>query len=172
VPGKLSILLNNEVLAETGLTLQRDGGSPTFKLPEATLLRGAAVGLPSGQEACTLAGVRCLPKDQLAYGAALEKFLKRNGMLDRSPLFYYLLREAEVCGRAKPGGRPCKRLGPLGSRIVAEVILGVLSADPDSYVHSEWQPPLFSQGSAGPDIRIDSLRRLAFYAKDYKSPNL
>jgi hypothetical protein len=168
VPGKLSILFNNEVLADTGLTLTR-GEIPTCKLPEATLRRAAAVGLPSGQEACRLANVPRLPADQLAYDRQMEVFLKKNGMLNRTPLFYYLMREAEVSGRATPGGWPGKRLGPLGSRLVAEVILGILNADPDSYIHSEWQPPLIAGQPGEPARRIDSLRKLAFYANGYKS---
>jgi hypothetical protein len=167
VPGELSILFNNEVLSDTGLTLAR-GEIPTFKLPEATLRRAAAVGLPSGQEACSLADVPCLPADQLAYDRQIEAFFKKNGMLDRTPLFYYLMREAEVSGRATPGGWPGKRLGPLGSRIVAEVILGVISADADSYVHSEWQPPLIAGQRGESARRIDTLRKMAFYATGYK----
>jgi len=167
VPGELSIFFNNEVLTDTRLTLTR-GENPTFKLPEATLRRAAAVGLPSGQEACRLADVRCLPEDHLAYDRQMEVFLKKNGMLNRTPLFYYLMREAEVSGRATPGGWPGKCLGPLGSRIVAEVILGVLNADADSYVHSEWQPPLVAGQLGESARRIDSLKKLAFYATGYK----
>jgi hypothetical protein len=169
VPGKLSILLNNEPLDATGLTISKRGGIPTFKLPEATLVRGAAVGLPSGQQACQIAGVDVLGTDQLGRDAALENFLRQNGMLNRTPLFYYLLREAEISGRSAPGKLPGTRLGPLGSRIVAEVILGVLNADPDSYIHADWQPPEISAGSADAKIRIDSLKRLMFYAKDSTS---
>lgn len=170
VPGQLSVLLNNEPVGDTDLTISRTGNVQTFSLPEATLRRGAAVGLPSGQQACELAGVDALGTDQLAYDPDLEKFLWRNRMLDRTPLFYYLLREAEVSGRRAPGQSPGTRLGPLGSRIVAEVILGVLNADPNSYVHANWQPPEICGGSADAKIRIDSLKKLMFYAKDYKNP--
>ena len=166
VPGNLSILLNNEPLEDTGLTLTRSK-IPTFKLPEATLRRGAAVGLPSGQTACKAVGAPCLRPEELAYDSQLQAFLNRNGLLDSTPLFYYLMREAEVLGRAAPTGESRKRLGPLGSRIVAEVILGVLDADPSSYIHTDWALPIISEG---PDskIRIDSLRKLALFATGYK----
>jgi hypothetical protein len=166
VPGELSKILNNEPLRETGL-IPRHSNIPTFKLPEATLRRGAAVGLPSGQQACECAGVRCLSPDQLAYDSRLEDFLKANGLLHRTPLFYYLLREAEVSGRTTPAGFPGKRLGPLGSRIVAEVILGVLNADPESYVNAYWEPPVISGDFPENDFRIDTLPKLALYAKGY-----
>jgi hypothetical protein len=51
------------------------------------------------------------------------------------PLWYYVLKEAQVLG----GGR---RLGPAGGRIVAEVLLGMLACDPLSYLRVEpgWRP--------------------------------
>jgi uncharacterized delta-60 repeat protein len=167
-PGQLSVLFNNEPLDATGLTISKWGGIPTFKLAEATLIRDASVGLPSGQQACQLAGVDVLGTDQLAREPALEEFLRDNGMLNRTPLFYYLLREAEVAGRSAPGKLPGTRLGPLGSRIVAEVILGLLNADQDSYVHAAWEPPVIAGDSPDAEMRIDSLKKLMFYAKDYK----
>lgn len=171
VPGQLSLLFNNESLTATGLTMApRGGGIPTFKLPEATLVRGAAVGLPSGQRACQLAGVKALPLEQLAYDGPLETFLRANDLLEQTPLFYYLMREAEVKGTPAANRPPGTRLGPLGSRIVAEVLFGVLSADPDSYVHANWQPPELAAGAGGVTIRIDSLKKMMSYAKHYKSP--
>ncbi|MFZ3373958.1 MAG: peroxidase family protein, partial [Chthoniobacterales bacterium] len=170
IPEAFSVLVNNEPANDTGLTILARKGVSMFSLPEATLLRGSAVGLPSGQQACQLAGIQQLGPDQLTYGDDLREFLYRNGMLHRTPLFYYLLREAEVAGRASPDRPPGTRLGPLGSRIVAEVILGILTADPDSYLYANWQPPDISIESGHLKIRIDSLKKLMFYAKDYKSP--
>ena len=166
VPGGQSVLLNNELLEDTGLTLMRGKGD-FYKLPESALRRAAAVGLPSGQAACKAVGIPCLRPEELAYDSQLQEFLDRNGLLDGTPLFYYLMREAEILGKAGPDSEPRRRLGPLGSRIVAEVILGVLDADPSSYVHTDWQPPIISEG---PDskIRVDSLRKVALYATGYK----
>jgi hypothetical protein len=45
-------------------------------------------------------------------------------------LWYYVLREADVF----EGGA---HLGPAGDRIVAEVFLGLLQADPDSYLNRQ-----------------------------------
>ena len=44
-----------------------------------------------------------------------------------------------------------ERLGPVGGRIVAEVLLGILDADPGSYrsVDPGWRPTLPSQGTFG-----------------------
>ena len=53
------------------------------------------------------------------------------------PLWFYVLKEAEARGAGN-------RLGPVGGRIVAEVLLGLLRADPDSYltVDPTWTPTL------------------------------
>lgn len=66
--------------------------------------------------------------------------------IDQIPLGLYLLLEAEL----REGGN---RLGELGSRIVAEQIIWVLKADPDSILNQpEWQPnPEFSQWRRPPN---------------------
>ena len=54
---------------------------------------------------------------------------------ERTPLWFYILREAEV----QAGGH---HLGPVGGRIVGEVILGLLQGDSQSYLSQdpEWSP--------------------------------
>jgi hypothetical protein len=52
-----------------------------------------------------------------------------------TPLWFYLLKEAEVRHNSE-------RLGPVGGRIVAEVLLGLLAGDPSSYLRLQptWKP--------------------------------
>jgi hypothetical protein len=52
-----------------------------------------------------------------------------------TPLWYYILREADV----RCGGN---RLGPVGGRIVGEVLIGLLDLDSSSVRHAPggWQP--------------------------------
>jgi hypothetical protein len=59
-----------------------------------------------------------------------------------APLWYYILKEAEV----QAGGL---HLGQVGGRIVAEVFLGLMQADPLSYLHQQpnWTPTLPSASS-------------------------
>ena len=66
-----------------------------------------------------------------------------------TPLWFYILKEAERRG----GG---DRLGPVGGRIVAEVLIGLLRADPTSYLSLEpgWQPTL---PAAGPRFGLTDL---------------
>ena len=49
-----------------------------------------------------------------------------------------------------------ERLGPVGGRIVAEVLIGILDADPACYrsVQPNWRPPLPSRG---PDYELTDL---------------
>lgn len=114
-----------------------------FILPIRTLWRGARMGLPSGQE---VAQTLCLPtmlgNAEIAEGliaAGMDsEALGRNRLHEDTPLWYYILKEAESVSLGK--GR---RLGPVGGWIVAETILGALRADPNSYlsINPAWKPP-------------------------------
>jgi hypothetical protein len=90
------------------------------------LRRGAALGLPSGQAVAVLMKAPVLSDEQLAPAPP-----------GRAPLWFYVLREAEVLH----GGA---HLGPVGGRIVGETLLGLLRADPRSYLRlePEWRPTL------------------------------
>lgn len=104
-------------------------------LPYITLQRGAASRLPSGQvarqalNAATIASHSILPDPWLD--------LEYCDLREQTPLWYYILLEAEVNGQGT-----C--LGPVGSRIVGEVIEGALRANKDSYFwwhNPGWTPP-------------------------------
>lgn len=121
----------------------------TLVLPARTLIRGSRTGLPSGQQICKelkWAPVEILRKD-FENGVHYD-LLKWHGFVTKTPLWYYLLHEAWVAGSNLPPESPPKRqfgftLGPLGSRIVAEVFFGVLMADRDSFFFEQrdWSPP-------------------------------
>ena len=53
----------------------------------------------------------------------------------RRRLWFYILKEAEVLGQGR-------ELGPVGGRIVAEVLVGLLQKDPNSYLYLNpgWKP--------------------------------
>ena len=61
---------------------------------------------------------------------------------DRTPLWFYVLREAEVTADGE-------RLGPVGGRIVAEVIIGLIKGDRHSYLRQDpdWSPTYGPHGS-------------------------
>jgi hypothetical protein len=97
------------------------------------LQRGAAIGLPSGEAVARAIGVPPLTRDEAGLGAF--------GWEGETPLWLYILREADVHGG---GGR----LGDVGGRLVAEVLLGLLDADPESYrvLDPGWEPTLPAAG--------------------------
>jgi Animal haem peroxidase len=112
--------------------------SGLFKLPGAdgemeslalrNLRRGKTLGLPSGRRVATAMGVEPLTPDELGFSGP-------------APLWFYVLKEAEV----RQGGQ---RLSPVGATIVAEVLLGLLAADPLSYLSVE---PAFRPLLSDPD---------------------
>jgi len=121
-------------------------------LPELNLLRGRALQLPSGQAIAQKIGappVGDLGLDRFdldpAHRAALEA---------ETPLWYYILREAENAPRR---GR---RLGPVGGRIVAEVLVGLLAHDPGGFLRRQpsWQPEGLRAVTPGHFTLADLLR--------------
>ena len=91
------------------------------------LERGEGVGLPSGEAIARHLHETPLSADEV--GAA------KTGWHGETPLWYYVLREADV----RCGGN---RLGPVGARIVGEVLVGLLDLDQTSVRHApkDWQP--------------------------------
>jgi hypothetical protein len=110
---------------------------PEKILPVITLWRGARMGLPTGQDVARAMGLEPLKPDLIAPDKGPHSDILRFYVFDRdTPLWYYVLREAEHLGG--------ERLGPVGSRIVGGVIMGALRADPNSYlsVDPTWEPIL------------------------------
>jgi hypothetical protein len=142
------------------LTNQLESPDPS-NLPVRTLLRGARARVASGQEvaAACLAEGRIKPDDRLTISQLTAdtcdqsgSVLGKSGLAGDCPLFYYLLKEAEI----KAGGLA---LGPVGSHIVTEVIQGALEADAHSYLSiagPKWELPLWRFPS-GAMRRINSL---------------
>lgn len=92
------------------------------------LRRGQSLSLPSGQAVAAHMGNRVLEPVELATATGAQPPVP-------TPLWYYLLKEAEAVN----GGTV---LGPTGGRIVGEVLLGLLQLDPASYhnVEPHWTP--------------------------------
>ena len=97
------------------------------------LERSQSYGLPSGEAVAAAMGATPL--------SAGEVGLADSGWDAQTPLWFYVLRESEV----RAGG---ERLGPVGGRIVAEVLLGIIDGDPESYraVDPGWRPDLPARG--------------------------
>ena len=107
------------------------------RLARRNLLRGYHLSIPTGQSVAAAMGVAALSENELRMGNSgpLNQVLEDNGFLQQTPLWYYVLKEAEV--RANGNS-----LGELGSRIVCETIIGQLFNDPESYLKQGggWDP--------------------------------
>lgn len=120
---------------------------PPSSLAQLNLLRGLTFGLPSGQNVAALMAP-VIGDDPLTPGELSELQPLGFGLDRQTPLWYYILKEAEE----REGGN---RLGPLGARLVAEVFIGLLQGDHFSYLaqNPTWRPSL---GTAG-DFKIADL---------------
>jgi hypothetical protein len=100
-------------------------GTPPTSLAQRNLLRQVTWSMPAGQSIARVMGVPALDKQDLK---ELRDY--HLGLDESTPLWFYVLKEAEVMA----GGL---HLGPVGGRIVGEVIVGLLQLDRESYL---WQP--------------------------------
>jgi Animal haem peroxidase len=96
------------------------------------LQRGSATGLPSGEAVAALIGAGALSRAEVGLSAF--------GWSGETPLWYYVVKEAAVLEDGE-------RLGPVGSLIVGEVLLGIVDGDPESFrsVDPSWKPTLPSR---------------------------
>jgi hypothetical protein len=142
-----------------GLQPDKDG-HPT-PLPNAisnlahrNLLRGMSMGLPSGQAVARHMGLEPIPDKELKVGKANVDGIKGNPSItdfgksftDNAPLWFYILAEAQhqwlteaaqTSGNDDAKNMVHTRLGPVGGRIVAEVLIGLLLGDQHSFL-SQW----------------------------------
>jgi hypothetical protein len=101
-------------------------GDPPISLAERNLLRHLTWSIPSGQVIADVMDVSPLGSSELAETGigSIHRDLTRT-----TPLWFYVLHEAL---KREDG----QRLGPVGGRIAAEVIIGLLRADPTSLAHA------------------------------------
>jgi hypothetical protein len=114
------------------------------------LRRGQSFLLPSGENVA-----RCIERDESEIEQVLT-FIKnktKSNNIDLSsgvPLWFYILAEAEIVGRKDDEHHNSlgEGLGPVGATIVAEVLIGLLELDPQSYLGSnrDWDPDLGKDG--------------------------
>jgi hypothetical protein len=87
------------------------------------------MGLASGEAIARHMGIEPLSEDEVG--------LREHGWTGETPLWLYILREADVRGDGD-------RLGSVGGRIVGEVLVGIVDADVESFrtVDPSWRPTL------------------------------
>jgi len=135
------------------------------------LLRGFELGLPTGQEVADFMKVRKLEDKEIIIGKAgvkpgdgepvptpISDIKELEPFRGKCPLWTYILAEAFYYGRRDTipvtnfnnpdpkfdGTLFTPQLGPVGGRIVAEVFLGMLFSDPNSYLSCDkkWIPTI------------------------------
>lgn len=135
------------------------------------LSRGSMLRLPTGEQVAARLGVTALPAEVLwSAGSKLARGVpeplseaaeKRSNVFEsnklafaqKTPLWYYVLREAEYFGvernprEEKPelGGQ---HLGPIGSQIVAETLIGLLWEDASSILNQPSFRPVIAHDPA------------------------
>lgn len=119
----------------------KPGDDPVLAhLARRNLLRAYLLRIPTGQACAAACGIVPLRMEDLTAGESPDVAdALRGPMQDRTPLWYYLLKEAAVQKRGES-------LGAVGSRIVAETLVGLVKADPNSYLYNAHDPAVQLEG--------------------------
>ena len=134
------------------------------------LIRSMALGVPTGQyvakrmkeppltrqELLSRANQNLTPPLEAQHRRMGEVLESNDGLLLRqTPLWYYILKEAEVMHDGN-------QLGPVGGRIVAEVFMRLLAENEDSFLNdSVWKPRFRAPGTPSSTYTIVDLLRFA-----------
>lgn len=142
--------------------------TPFASLAFRNLMRGASMGLPSGQHVAGMMNAKTtLSEKQLwktkADGDDLlpwkdgETFYAKNlrWLEGRAPLWFYILKEAEILHKGH-------HLGEVGSRIVAETLIGLAWFDHYSYLFQQPQWTPAAEDIKGLDAKLDMLALTKF----------
>ena len=124
-------------LAPTLFQLPMDGED---SLAVRNLLRARALGLPSGQDVANRMGIDPIRNESFGDSSPIMDALHEHGRGadGHAPLWYYILDEARYQNNGE-------RLGAVGTRIVAETLIGLLESDEAAYPNAApdgWEPTL------------------------------
>ena len=102
-------------------------------LAKRNIQRAREYGLPSGQAVAARLDLPVLSNEDIVAAIPRLQGLLDAAYKDAAPLWLYILAESQIVHDGA-------KLGPVGSRIVAEVIGGLLAADKDSYIRRGYVP--------------------------------
>jgi Animal haem peroxidase len=169
---QLAYRIDTSLVNPLGSLPARVASDPPPSLAGRNLLRGWRMRLPTGQDVARAMGVPVLPDSEIIIG----KFTGDAGDIKgdivtvagdafkgKCPLWTYVLAETEevvITFKTTEGDKPIKsrRLGPVGGRIVAETIVGILANDSSSFLNINplWTPSLAVNGVFGLRELIDA----------------
>ena len=128
------------------------------RLAVRNLLRGYLLRIPTGQAVARVLGVHVMSAEEIEKAAASDRqreVLRKSGLSTRTPLWYYILAEA--------ASHLPDHLGPVGSTIIAEVLIGLVRRSEDSILSGAgWKPTL---GDTPGRFTLLELLRLAGVAR-------
>lgn len=142
----------SNVLGPTGTPLPCERS-----LAKMDLLRGYSWGLPTGQAVARALGYQELSAAEIESVSVSSEMtsILQSGLSSRTPLWFYILAEAAWAqAHDHPYPEPDPRsklrgfLGKVGSRIIAEVLIGLIRESPDSILKdTQWTPEFGPNGN-------------------------
>jgi Animal haem peroxidase len=153
--GNVSRRVNTMLSHQLGTLLFTPKGE-TPNLAIRNLRRGNAFRLPSGQSVAAAIGLsaQALKPEEIRAAGPDGSVAAQNGFLEQTPLWYYILKEADL----RADGQ---HLGPVGSRILSEVFVGLLKR-PGALLHKDTDfRPSLGRRKKGEFTMLDLLERAA-----------
>lgn len=123
-----------------------------FRLSVLDLKRSYMMRIPTGQAIAKRLKITPLTPTEIESVFPDEQdrdFLRNTSLSQRTPLFFYVLTEAAL--------NPQQKLGPVGGRLVAEVLIGLVRSHKYSFLNQNWKPDL---GRHKEDFSFSDLFRL------------
>ncbi len=165
----------DQKLVEPLFKIPAPAGMPEINLAYRNLIRGLQLQLPSGQAIGRAMGLgdKILDREKFKQASVgpkndpskikfpeyddIEKNPAITEFLDNTPLWYYILLEAQILGK--------QHLGPVGSQIVAEVIIGLIQGDKTSFLNHDpnWKPEKVQNNPNEPFTMQDLLEMADIY---------
>lgn len=120
-----------------------------FRLSVLDLKRSYMMRIPTGQAIASKLGITPLTPTEIESVFPDPNFLRTTRLSQRTPLFFYVLAEAALAKKTE-------KLGPVGGRLVAEVLIGLVRSHKYSFLNQSWNPHL----GTGNDFSFSDLLRL------------
>jgi hypothetical protein len=162
---QLAYRIDTSLVNPLGALPESIAKDPPPSLARRNLERGWRMRLPTGQDVARAIGLEPLKDKDILIGKFTGAAKDIKGSIDtidqdafkgKCPLWTYILAETvgeDVVIKTTQGDKTIKtcKLGPVGGRIVAETIVGLLTYDSQSYVSQNpaWKPSQAINGSFG-----------------------
>lgn len=131
------------------------------RLSQRNLIRGYSLSIPTGQAIAHAMGIKPLTKDQII--ADLQpgnvNSIQTAKLDTRTPLWFYILKEAVIHNNGE-------RLGAVGSKLVAETLIGLVKSDRNSYFNNKNAVEVLDNGiEIIPGTVVSNIEQLLRFAK-------